>query len=88
MLELVRIDQRQARAWLADKVRELKSGDDLAPVTVICSSRAAALSNRRVLSRAGSINTRFAILSELCELLATPLPRVAGGRVYSECSWS
>ncbi len=73
MLDVHRVAPSGAQDWLPGQVRAMKSGDELAPLTVICSSRACALGNRRALARSGSINTRFAVLSELSESLASPL---------------
>ena len=73
MLEVAHVAPDGAQHWLATRVHILKRDDELAPVTVICSSRASALGNRRALARSGSVNTRFAVLSELSEALAAPL---------------
>jgi ATP-dependent helicase/nuclease subunit B len=72
-IRLVGLDAKDATGpWLRETVSELKGGDVLAPVTVICGSRAAALSLRRELARKGSVNVRFAVLAELAEALGSP----------------
>ena len=50
-------------------VREAKSGDVLAPVTVVGPTRYANLSLRHELGRAGFVNVRFIVLPMLSELL-------------------
>ena len=69
-------------------VREAKSGDALAPVTVVVPSRYAGLSLRQELGWSGFANVRFIILPVLSELLGggalarserRPLPRILEG---------
>jgi RecB family exonuclease len=58
-----------ATAWLARRIRALKAGDPLQPVTVVVPGHHAGLHLRRRLAAEGYANVRFTVLARVAESL-------------------
>lgn len=69
---------------LAEAVAEAKTGDPMAPVTVVPPSAVAGVTlRRRLASDGGLVNVRFALLHEVASQLAIPAMAAAGRRLLS-----
>lgn len=84
-IEVVRVAYGEpAVALLVDRVRAAKSGDPLAPVTVVVPSNYAAVATRRELARRGGVAAvSFLTLYRLAERVGAPALAASGRRPVS-----